>query len=267
MCWPVSPRLWVHDERQRWQSVHVRLDQALVEAGLARSRTLATRLVREGRVTVNGIVVTKPAMKVSASDNLVADEEVWVSRAAYKLLGALDTLGVSVPSKVLDAGASTGGFTQVVLARGAELVHAVDVGHDQISPVLRDDPRVIVHEGLNLRDLLPADLAVDGVVEPVDLVVGDVSFISLTMILEPISSVVSPDGLMLLLVKPQFEVGRKALRAHGVVTDPTLRTQAVAEVMSTAISLGWRMCDECDSPLPGQDGNIEHFILLERMGR
>ena len=152
---------------------------------------------------------------------------------------------------------------------GAEEIEMidVDVGHDQMSPVLRNDPRVIVHEGLNLRDLQPADLAVDGVVEPVDLVVGDVSFISLTMILEPISSVVSPDGLMLLLVKPQFEVGRKALRAHGVVTDPTLRTQAVAEVMSTAISLGWRMCDECDSPLPGQDGNIEHFILLERMGR
>ena len=158
-----APRSW------RWQSVPVRLDQALVEAGLARSRTLATRLVREGRVTVNRVVVTKPAMKVSTADVLVADEEVWVSRAAHKLLGTLDILGVHVPSRVLDAGASTGGFTQVVLSRGAKLVHAVDVGHDQMSPVLRNDPRVIVHEGLNLRDLRPADLAVDGVVEPVDL--------------------------------------------------------------------------------------------------
>ena len=191
---------------RRWQSVPVRLDQALVEAGLARSRTLATRLVREGRVTVNRVVVTKPAMKVSTADVLVADEEVWVSRGAHKLLGALDILGVQVPSRVLDAGASTGGFTQVVLSRGAKLVHAVDVGHDQMSPVLRNDPRVIVHEGLNLRDLQPADLAVDGVVEPVDLVVGDVSFISLTMILEPISAVVSPDGLMLLLVKPNLRL-------------------------------------------------------------
>ena len=184
---------------RRWQSVPVRLDQALVEAGLARSRTLATRLVREGRVTVNRVVVTKPAMKVSTADVLVADEEVWVSRGAHKLLGALDILGVQVPSRVLDAGASTGGFTQVVLSRGAKLVHAVDVGHDQMSPVLRNDPRVIVHEGLNLRDLQPADLAVDGVVEPVDLVVGDVSFISLTMILEPMSAVVSPDGLLSLI--------------------------------------------------------------------
>lgn len=256
-----APRSW------KWQSVPVRLDQALVEAGLARSRTLATRLVREGRVTVNRVVVTKPAMKVSTADVLVADEEVWVSRGAHKLLGALDILGVQVPSRVLDAGASTGGFTQVVLSRGAKLVHAVDVGHDQMSPVLRNDPRVIVHEGLNLRDLQPADLAVDGVIEPVDLVVGDVSFISLTMILEPMSAVVSPDGLMLLLVKPQFEVGRKALGAHGVVTDPALRLQAIAGVMAAAVDLGWRMRDECDSPLPGQDGNVEHFFLLERTGR
>ena len=111
------------------------------------------------------------------------------------------------------------------------------------------------------------DLAVDGVVEPVDLVVGDVSFISLTMILEPMSAVVSPDGLMLLLVKPQFEVGRKALGAHGVVTDPALRLQAIAGVRAAAVDLGWRMRDECDSPLPGQDGNVEHFVLLERKGR
>jgi len=110
---------------RRWQSVPVRLDQALVEAGLARSRTLATRLVREGRVTVNRVVVTKPAMKVSTADVLVADEEVWVSRGAHKLLGALDILGVQVPSRVLDAGASTGGFTQVVLSRGAKLVHCM----------------------------------------------------------------------------------------------------------------------------------------------
>ena len=168
-------------------------------------------------MTVNRVVVTKPAMKVSTADVLVADEEVWVSRGAHKLLGALDILGVQVPSRVLDAGASTGGFTQVVLSRGAKLVHAVDVGHDQMSPVLRNDPRVIVHEGLNLRDLQPADLAVDGVVEPVDLVVGDVSFISLTMILEPISAVVSPDGLMLLLVKPQFEVGLSLIH----ISEPT----------------------------------------------
>ena len=252
---------------QRWQAVPVRLDQALVDAELARSRTLATRLVREGRVTVNGVVVTKPAAKVGPSDDLVAEEEVWVSRASHKLIGALDVLDVEVPARVLDAGASTGGFTQVVLARGAQLVHAVDVGHDQLSPVLREDPRVIVHEGLNLRDLTPADLATDDHFEPVDLVVGDVSFISLTMILEPISAVLSPEGLMLLLVKPQFEVGRKALGAHGVVTDPQLRAQAVATVIAKAEELGWSVRDECDSPLPGQDGNVEHFVLLERSGR
>ncbi|MDO4412157.1 TlyA family RNA methyltransferase [Cutibacterium sp.] len=245
----------------------MRLDQALVNAGLVRSRTLATRLVREGRVTVNGVVVIKPATKVNEFDALTAEEEVWVSRAAHKLLAALDTLGVNVPARVLDAGASTGGFTQVVLSRGAQLVHAVDVGHDQLSTVLRDDPRVIVHEGLNLRDLTPDDLMMDGTFEPMELVVGDVSFISLTMIMEPLSAVMSANGLMLLLVKPQFEVGRKALGAHGVVTNPQLRAQAVATVIDKADHLGWSVRDECDSTLPGQDGNVEHFVLLERSGR
>ncbi|WCC79165.1 TlyA family RNA methyltransferase [Cutibacterium equinum] len=249
---------------QRWQAWPVRLDHALVDAGLARSRTLATRLVRQGKVSVNGVVVTKPATKVGPADDLAAEEEVWVSRAAHKLIGALDILDIEVPAQVLDAGASTGGFTQVVLSRGAQLVHAVDVGHDQLSPVLREDPRVVVHEGLNLRDLTPDDLSIDGHVEPVDLVVGDVSFISLTMILEPLSTVTSPNGLMLLLVKPQFEVGRKALGAHGVVTDPKLRAQAVATVIAKAETLGWVLRGECDSPLPGQDGNVEHFVLLER---
>ncbi|MGK2308370.1 TlyA family RNA methyltransferase [Cutibacterium sp. V947] len=245
----------------------MRLDQALVDAGLARSRTLATRLVREGRATVNGVVVTKPAAKVSSSDDLAAEDEVWVSRAAHKLIGALDVLDVEVPARVLDAGASTGGFTQVVLSRGAQLVHAVDVGHGQLSPVLREDPRVIVHEGLNLRDLTSADLVTAGHFEPVDLIVGDVSFISLTMIMEPISAVMSSEGFMLLLVKPQFEVGRKALGAHGVVIDPKLRAQAVATVSDKAEELGWAVRDECDSPLPGQDGNVEHFVLLERACR
>lgn len=237
-----------------------------MEAGLARSRTLAARLVREGRVRVDGTVVTKPSARVDGQ-HLEADREEWVCRAAHKLLGALDDLSVQVPPVVLDAGASTGGFSQVVLSRGAELVHAVDVGHDQLDPLLRSDPRVVVHEGLNVRNLTRADLSCGGR-EPdlVDLVVGDLSFISLTMVLAPLAGVTAPGGSMLLLVKPQFEVGRRALGPHGVVTDPGLRRRAVDGVVAAAAELGWGLRGECDSRLAGQDGNVEHFVLLTRVG-
>ena len=237
-----------------------RLDVELVSRDLVRSRTLAARLIKEGKVRVAGSVVNKPSTPVDAHTPITAEQEPWVSRGAYKLLGGLDDLDVTVPPLVLDAGASTGGFTQVVLDRGAERVFAIDVGHGQMAPQLAEDPRVVMREGLNLRDLTLDDL--DG--QPVDLVVGDVSFISLTMLLEPLSVATHDASQMLLLVKPQFEVGRKDLGAHGVVTDPMLQARAVDTVVSQASALGWALMGTAPSRITGQDGNREFFVHVVR---
>ena len=237
-----------------------RLDVELVSRDLVRSRTLAARLIKEGKVRVAGSVVNKPSTPVDAHTPITAEQEPWVSRGAYKLLGGLDDLDVTVPPLVLDAGASTGGFTQVVLDRGAERVFAIDVGHGQMAPQLAEDPRVVMREGLNLRDLTLDDL--DG--QPVDLVVGDVSFISLTMLLEPLSVATHDASQMLLLVKPQFEVGRKDLGARGVVTDPMLQARAVDTVVSQASALGWTLMGTAPSRITGQDGNREFFVHVMR---
>ncbi len=238
-----------------------RLDQALVQRGLARSRGQAAEAVRAGGVRVNGRPATKPAASVTDDDRLeVTDADHYVSRAAHKLLGALADAGLRISGRVLDAGASTGGFTQVALERGAELVYAVDVGHDQLVRRLRDDPRVVVREGLNLRELTLAD--VGG--EPVDLIVGDVSFISLSLLLAPLLAVLRPDGAALLLVKPQFEVGRGGLDARGVVRDPAVRDRCVDAVAARAAELGWPEAWRAPSRTPGTGGNIEWFLLLSR---
>ena len=233
---------------------------ALVTRGLARSRNRAADLVRKGRVSVDGAVITKVSHPVDEDSLIQAKGDVWVSRAAHKLLAALEASHVTIPPRVLDAGASTGGFTQVCLERGAETVFAVDVGHGQLVPELRSDPRVVVREGLNLRDLVVEDL--DG--EPVDLVVGDVSFISLALILAPMLSVVRSGGSALLLVKPQFEVGRALLGDGGVVREPGLRRGAVDSVLEVASALGWRCDWQGESALPGTSGNVEFFVHLTR---
>lgn len=236
----------------------MRLDVALVDRGLARSRTQAAALIRAGHVTVDGCTIAKPSWPVADEQTIAAEAEKWVSRAAHKLIGALDDSGVQVPRRVLDAGASTGGFTQVCLERGAEAVYAVDVGHGQLADLIRDDPRVRVHEGLNLRDLTLEHL--DG--EPVDLIVGDVSFISLTILLPRLLGALNSDGEALLLVKPQFEVGRERLGRGGIVHDPRLRRKAVDGVVAAAAELGWRERWRGESRLPGTSGNVEFFVRL-----
>ena len=241
-----------------------RLDVALVQRGLARSRTAAQVMVAEGEVRLNGRTVVKPATQVLPADDLaVTPVHRWVSRGAQKLLGALDELdpdGQLVSGAVvLDAGACTGGFTQVCLERGARRVHAVDVGHDQLAPSLRSDPRVVVTEGFNLRHLTPQTLP-----EPIDLVVCDVSFISLRLLLGPLLSALGPQGHALLMVKPQFEVGRERLGAGGVVSDPQLQAQAVQQVIDDAAELGWSSTQPRPARLPGAHGNQEFFILLSR---
>lgn len=238
----------------------MRLDVALVARGVARSRNQAARLIADGRVRVDGAVVSKPSQPVTDENELDAIAEPWVSRAAHKLLGALDQSGTAVPRRVLDAGASAGGFTQVCLQRGAERVYAFDVGHDQLAPELASDPRVSRRDGLNLRSLTLAH--VDD--EPVGLVVADVSFISLTLLLEPLLAVLDPAGTALLLVKPQFEVGRSRLGSGGVVRDEKLRARAVASVVARAAELGWRCDWQGVSRLPGTDGNVEYFVRLTR---
>ncbi|MCE1174734.1 MAG: TlyA family RNA methyltransferase [Propionibacteriales bacterium] len=234
-----------------------RLDRALVERGLARSRQQATEAIRGGGVQVNGRVVLRPSTLVGPDDVVTsATTDRYVSRAAHKLVGALAGSGISVPARVLDAGASTGGFTQVLLEAGAQQVYAVDVGHGQLVDALRADPRVVVRERLNLRDLTLADL--DG--QPVDLVVGDVSFISLTLLLKPLFAVLASSGHALLLVKPQFEVGRAALDAHGVVADQRRRDRAVAAVIAAGEALGRPAVWSGVSGLPGEAGNVEYFV-------
>ena len=185
----------------------------------------------------------------------------YVSRAAHKLVSALEAFpDVAVAGRrALDAGASTGGFTQVLLERGAERVAAVDVGHNQLAPPVRADPRVLVREGLNIRDLTAEDI--DG---PVDLVVSDLSFISLRLVLAPLAGVCRPGAELLLMVKPQFEVGRRALPRSGVVTDPDARRHAVVGVTAAALGAGLAPRGLARSGLAGQDGNAEFFLRLRR---
>ena len=240
-----------------------RADVALAARGLARSRTEAAAMIRAGQVLADGRPVRRASERVAptAALTLAEDGPRYVSRAAHKLAGALEAFpDVAVRGRrALDAGASTGGFTQVLLEAGAERVAAVDVGHGQLAAGVRADPRVLVREGLNVRDLTPED--VDG---PVDLVVGDLSFISLRLVLDALARACRPGADLLLMVKPQFEVGRSALPRTGVVTDPEARRDAVAGVAAAALGSGLELGGLARSGLPGQDGNVEFFLRLRR---
>ncbi len=240
-----------------------RLDQLLVVRGLVPSRTRAAALISDGHVSVAGRVVTKPATKVATDAQItVGDADHYVSRAAHKLIGALDQLDLHPYGTVLDAGASTGGFTQVLLERGVDHVHAMDVGHDQLHQTIRKDPRVTAREGINLRGLTLADVG-----SPVDWIVADLSFISLTLVLQPLLSVLAPTGQALLMVKPQFEVGRSKLGSGGIVRNPDDREAAITSVIAAAAALGWPCHGRATSPLPGEHGNTEEFVWLTRSGR
>jgi 23S rRNA (cytidine1920-2'-O)/16S rRNA (cytidine1409-2'-O)-methyltransferase len=243
----------------------LRLDAELVRRGLARSREHASELIAAGRVSVNKAVATKPATGVTTDADLVVradpDSPDYASRGAHKLLGALAAftpLGLEVEGRrCLDAGASTGGFTDVLLRSGAAEVVAVDVGYGQLVWALRNDPRVRVHDRTNIREI-DAEL-IGG---PVDLVVGDLSFISLRLVLDALIGVTSPDGDLVLMVKPQFEVGKERLGKGGVVRDLGHRADAVEEVARAAAERGWGARAVTTSPLPGPSGNVEFFLWL-----
>ncbi|WP_019633701.1 TlyA family RNA methyltransferase [Actinomadura atramentaria] len=244
-----------------------RLDAELVRRGLARSREQAARLVGDGLVRVGGQVAAKPATQVDRGAAIVvaepADGPEYVSRGGHKLAGALAAFaGLDPAGRVcLDAGASTGGFTDVLLRAGAARVHAVDVGYGQIAWSLRTDDRVVVLERVNVRELTPELLGRPA--EPAaDLVVGDLSFISLRLVLEPLRRCAAPDADFALMVKPQFEVGRERVGAGGVVRDPALRAEAVRDVAAHAATLGLGVRGVTASPLPGPSGNVEYFLWL-----
>ncbi|MEV5830846.1 TlyA family RNA methyltransferase [Spirillospora sp. NPDC052242] len=246
-------------------SARRRLDAELVRRGLARSREHATELIGDGRVRVGGQRAAKAATQVETGAAIVVDEAgggpEYVSRGGHKLAGALAAFpGLAVAGRrCLDAGASTGGFTDVLLRAGAAHVFAVDVGYGQIAWSLRTDDRVTVLERVNIRDLEPGMLG-DG--PPPDLVVGDLSFISLKLVLDPVRRCVAPDADYAVMVKPQFEVGKDRVGAGGVVRDPELRADAVRGVAAHAATLGLGVRGVTASPLPGPSGNVEYFLWL-----
>ena len=239
-----------------------RLDAALADRGLARSRTHAARLIADGLVTVDGRPALKPSLRVEQTQTIEVDEDDGhVSRAARKLLGALDAFPVEVSGRLaLDVGASTGGFTQVLLERGAREVIALDVGHGQLHPSIRSDPRVRVIEGANARYLTAPSLAdLSGTAELPDLVVADLSFISLTTVMPALVDTVGTSADLILLIKPQFEVGRTGIR-EGVVRDRGLRRDAVERVLWSAWDLGLATAGLLPSPIVGSSGNREYLV-------
>jgi len=242
-------------------SRRARVDAELVRRGLARSRQQAAELIGAGKVSIDGMPARKPgtAVAVTAALTVATDgERGWVSRGAHKLIGALDAFGISVAGRrCLDAGASTGGFTEVLLDRGATEVVAVDVGYGQLAWSLRSDSRVVVVERTNVRDLTPE--AIGG---PADLVVADLSFISLSTVLPALAGCAAPNADIVPMVKPQFEVGKGQVGAGGVVHDPGLRADTVSSVARRAGELGWHTVDVTASPLPGPSGNVEYFLRL-----
>jgi 23S rRNA (cytidine1920-2'-O)/16S rRNA (cytidine1409-2'-O)-methyltransferase len=240
-----------------------RLDAELVRRGLARSREQAAHLVAAGRVTVGGQLATKPATAVEPATPLVvtadSDDPGYASRGGHKLAGALtefDSIAVA-GRRCLDAGASTGGFTDVLLRGGAATVVAVDVGYGQLAWNLQTDDRVVVHDRTNVRSLTPEDIG-----GTVDLVVADLSFISLRLVLPALAACAGPGADLLPMVKPQFEVGKDRLGAGGVVRDAGLRAEAVLDVAAAAAQRGLGMAGVVASPLPGPSGNVEYFLWL-----
>jgi 23S rRNA (cytidine1920-2'-O)/16S rRNA (cytidine1409-2'-O)-methyltransferase len=240
-----------------------RLDAELVRRELARSREHAADLIESRSVLVGGIPATKPATQVDAetSITIAGNRDDFVSRGGHKLAGALDTFtDIKVEGKrCLDAGASTGGFTDVLLRRGADCVVAADVGYGQLAWEIQQNPKVVILDRTNIRHLTGKLVG-----DPIDLVVADLSFISLTLVLPALAAVSKPEADYVLMVKPQFEVGRERLGAGGVVRDPALRKAAVMEVAESAYDVGLGTLGVTASPLPGPAGNVEYFLWLRR---
>lgn len=240
----------------------MRLDQALVAAGLADSRARAQALIAAGVVRIDGAPAAKPAQKVpeGAELALTSDPLPYVSRAALKLRHALETFGLDPADAIaLDLGASTGGFSEVLLEAGAAEVWAIDVGHGQLHPRLRSDPRLHAIEGLNVRDLTAAHVPAP------DWIVSDLSFISLEKALPPALGLAKPGATLVALIKPQFEVGPAHVGKGGLVRDATARDAARARIRGFLETSGWRVTGEAESPITGGDGNTEYLVAATRL--
>jgi 23S rRNA (cytidine1920-2'-O)/16S rRNA (cytidine1409-2'-O)-methyltransferase len=234
-----------------------RLDKLVVDRGLAQSRERARALILAGKVEVDGQVVDKAGAQVDGEIRLREEDHPWVSRGALKLVKALAHFGIDPAGKTaLDIGASTGGFTHVLLERGATQVYAIDVGYGQLAWALRNDPRVVVLERENVRYLDPTKVG------PADLAVIDVSFISLTLVLPKVKELLGPGKQIVALVKPQFEVGKDRVGKGGVVRDPEARTWAITRVREAAQALGLTASEATESPILGPAGNVEYLLLL-----
>jgi len=242
-----------------------RADQLLVEQGLAESRTKAQALILAGLVSCNGRRVDKPGEQLAADLALALKgrDHPWVSRGGIKLAHALDHFHITVEGQVaLDIGASTGGFTDALLSRGAKRVYAVDVGHGQLAWKLRQDPRVIVHERLNARYLTRADIP-----EPLDIITCDASFIGLATVLRAPLALTAEQAQLVALVKPQFEAGPDRVGKGGVVRDPEVHREVCERVVAwVAAQPGWSVAGTVESPIRGPEGNRE-FLLYARRGR
>ncbi|OQY83311.1 MAG: TlyA family rRNA (cytidine-2'-O)-methyltransferase [Chloroflexi bacterium UTCFX4] len=236
-----------------------RLDVLLVERGLAETRERAQELIRAGEVIIHGRVMDKAAAQVDSAAAIVIREPLpYVSRGGYKLAGALDAFNIDPRAWVCaDLGASTGGFTDVLLQRGAARVYALDVGYGQLAWKLRQDPRVIVMDRVNARQL-------EHLPEPIDLVVIDVSFISLELILPPAKHLLQTRGEIIALIKPQFEAGRAQVGRGGIVRDPQIHTQVIEKITRAAAALGLERRGLIQSPIQGTEGNTEFLIHLAR---
>lgn len=240
----------------------IRLDLALEERGLMPSRARARDAILRGTVSVNGAPAKKPNQMVGADDVLGIDDPAadYVSRAALKLIAGLDQGGISPAGKTcLDVGSSTGGFTQVLVKRGAAKVYAVDVGHEQLHSSLRQEPRIISLEGTNARDLTR-----DIIDEPIELVVSDVSFVSVTKVLDAPLFLCAPKADAVILFKPQFEVGRDFIGKGGIVTDIEASDRAMGEVVAFIVARGFTLKNTLLSPITGGDGNQETVLVFSR---
>ena len=250
------------------ETMHIRLDKLLVDRSLVASRPRAERMISEHGVLVDGVKVTKAGKKVASNARieLIVEDMPWVSRGALKLLAALETWkDIKVRGKLaLDVGCSTGGFSHVMLEAGAKGVLGVDTGRDQFDPELSDDPRMIVRESTNVKDLTPGEVreVLGGLPQ---LVAIDVSFVGLAHIFPTVAELTEPGTPVVALVKPQFEVGRENLSRAGIVRDPAVRAKALEDVKAAARESGFGVVDALDSPIQGGDGNHEYLLRLERM--
>lgn len=237
----------------------VRLDQRLVALGLAESRSRAQAMIRAGAVAVAGKVVDRVSSAIEGEITLISDPIPWVSRAALKLIHALDVFDLEPSGIAADIGASTGGFTEVLVERGARHVHAVDVGHGQLHPRVAALPGVHNHEGVNARSLP------EGLLPPLDWIVSDVSFISLTKVLPPAMALARPGAHLVALIKPQFEAGPRRVGKGGIVTDPDVQSEVRKNIRAFLEGKSWQVLGETKSPITGSDGNREFLIAARNL--